>query len=348
MYLDVKLLNFKTLSPDEKINSFRERIFQIRSPEAFNGIALELFHFQLRENKVYRDYARHLGVDTRGISHFTEIPFLPIVFYKNHKVISGSFDEEVIFSSSGTSGMSASRHYIRDLDLYKASFLNAFREFYGDPSEYRILGLLPSYLEREGSSLVYMVRELIAAGHHPESGFFLHEHDRLKDTLKSLSASNHKTLLIGVSFALLDFVESNGFPLGKNVIVMETGGMKGRREEITREQLHHELRTAFHLESVHSEYGMTELLSQAYSAGSGRFFTPAWMKVLIRDIQDPFTFLPVGKTGAINIIDLANIHSCAFIETRDIGKMHPDGSFEVLGRTDASDIRGCSLLIGKE
>lgn len=333
------------MSHNFNISSFTDKIFQLRSSREFNGLSLELFHYQLKENAIYAEYVSHLGIDAGSIGQSEQIPFLPIEFYKSHKVISGSFEEEVIFSSSGTSGMRSSKHYVYDLSLYRNSFMNGFHKFYGDPAGYCILGLLPSYLERGGSSLVYMVKELMEAGTHSESGFFLDEHQLLANNLRSLSTSNDPAILIGVSFALLDFAEQFGFPLGENIIIMETGGMKGRREEITREELHRRLCDAFQLKAIHSEYGMTELLSQAYSVGNGRFHTPPWMKVLIRDILDPFSILPDGQAGAINIIDLANVHSCAFIETQDIGRLHPDGSFEVLGRTDASDIRGCSLLI---
>jgi phenylacetate-coenzyme A ligase PaaK-like adenylate-forming protein len=333
------------LSSDININGFNSRIFESLSPEEFNGLALDLFQYQLRENKIYEEYVGYLGKDSKEIFHYNEIPFLPIGFYKSHKVVSGNFDEEMVFLSSGTSGMSSSTHHIRDLALYRQSFMQTFKEFYGEAGSYRILGLLPSYLEREGSSLVYMVKAMIDAGNHPESGFFLHDHGRLAETLQTLNSSGHPTLLIGVSFALLDFAEKYHISLGDNILIMETGGMKGRREEMTREALHQQLKKAFHKEYIHSEYGMTELLSQAYSKGEGHFQCPPWMKIMIRDIQDPFSYLPPGKTGAINIIDLANIHSCAFIETQDIGRTHPDGSFEVLGRTDSSDVRGCSLLV---
>jgi len=327
------------------IDRLQKKIFSQLLPEEFNELAMKIFHYQASENIHYRDYIKYLGIDIRQIANHHEIPFLPIGFFKNHKIISGVFDEELVFTSSGTGGMQASNHYIRDLSLYKSSFMSGFRVFYGDPAQYRILALLPSYLEREGSSLVYMVKELIQAGGYPESGFFLYDHYQLADRLKALSSNGMKTILIGVSFALLDFAAQYPFQLGDNIILLETGGMKGRKEEITRAELHKNLSKAFQLKSIHSEYGMTELLSQAYSAGDGRFHTPPWMKVLIRDIRDPFNILAEGKTGAINIIDLANIHSCAFIETQDIGKLHPDGSFEVMGRVDSSDIRGCSLLI---
>lgn len=327
------------------VEAFIDKIFRPLSPDEFNGHALELFHYQRAENRIYGKYLTNLGIDPRMIDHFNEIPFLPIGFFKSQRVVCGDFEEEAIFSSSGTSGMQASKHFVKDLSLYIKSFKEGFRKHYGEPSNYRILGLLPSYLEREGSSLIFMVNELIQEGNHPESGFFLDEYDTLAEIIKSLSKAEQKAILIGVTYALLDFAKSHSFPVGENITLMETGGMKGRRKEITREELHHTLCEAFRVEKIHAEYGMTELLSQAYSQGDGRFFCPPWMKVLIRDIQDPFAILPGGHTGAINIIDLANIHSCAFIETQDIGRLHPDGSFEVLGRTDTSDIRGCSLLI---
>ena len=324
------------------MDNLKDKVFRDLSPELFNGLALEIFCYQARENELYRNYIAHLGLDIQQFTVHSQIPFLPIGFFKTRRVVSGAYDEELVFSSSGTTGMQPARHYVKDSGLYEASFMDAFRRFYGDPKNYRILALLPSYLEREGSSLIYMAERLIRAGGYPESGFFLDEHTELADRLRILSSGGEKAILLGVSFALIDFARNYGFPLGDNIIVMETGGMKGRKEELTRDELHQRLKKAFHLQAIHSEYGMTELLSQAYSAGSGRFHAPPWMKVLIRDIQDPFSLLPTGKTGALNIIDLANIHSCSFIETQDIGKLHPDGSFEVLGRTDSSDIRGCS------
>ena len=327
------------------IESFTESIFKTSLTQEFNELAIELFHHQSVENKVYAAYLENLGTNTLHIRNLDQIPFLPIEFFKSHKIVCGDFKEEKIFYSSGTSGMQASRHYIASLDLYRRSFLNAFRIFYGSPETYTILGLLPSYMEREGSSLIFMVKALMEAGGSPDNGFFLDDHDHLAEILRSLSDGGRPAILIGVSFALLDFAERYQFPLGQNTILMETGGMKGRREEITREDLHQQLCDSFRINTVHSEYGMTELLSQAYSKEKGRFYPPPWMKILIRDIQDPFTYLPEGRSGAINIIDLANIHSCAFIETQDIGRQFPDGSFEVLGRTDASDIRGCSLLL---
>lgn len=324
---------------------FSKKLFNVQEEEEFNHLCLDLFDYQLAENQTYAEYVNYLGKDGVKLANYSQIPFLPIDFFKSRRIVSGQFQEEMVFSSSGTSGMQRSKHIVRSLELYKTSFMKCFSQFYRSPSEMRILGLLPSYLEREGSSLVYMVEQMIKSGGHPESGFYLDEFAALADQLKIIKSRNLPALLIGVSFGLLDFAEQYQLSLGENTIVMETGGMKGRREELTREELHNRLSRAFRQRSIHSEYGMTELLSQAYSRADGRFFTPPWMRVLIRDIQDPFTLLPAGETGAINIIDLANLHSCAFIETQDIGRIHPDGSFEVLGRTDASDIRGCSLLM---
>jgi hypothetical protein len=326
------------------ISQFSEKIFKISSAEEFNGLALQLFHHQFSHNKVYNDFVSHLRRGISDIDSFDRIPFLPIAFFKSHKVICQNFDEETIFMSSGTGG-ERSRHYIRSLELYRRSFMTAFNHYFGHPSDYRFLGLLPSYLEKQDSSLIYMVDALMQAGQFPESGFYLDEFDQLASRLKQLSACHYPTVLIGVSFALLDFAEKYPLSLGEEIIIMETGGMKGRREEITREELHSKLCQAFDKKVIYSEYGMTELLSQAYSKGDGRFSTPPWMKVMIRDIQDPLSLLSHGQTGAINIIDLANIHSCAFIETQDIGRTYPDGTFEVLGRTDVSDIRGCNLLL---
>ena len=332
------------MSANEHISSIRAKIFEEHTPESFNALALQIFRYQARENPVYSQYLEHLGTDISAIYDYTRIPFLPIGFFKTARVVAGKFEPDSTFTSSGTSGMQPAKHYVKDLSLYNESFLHAFRRGYGDPSEYRILALLPSYLERSGSSLVYMVDALIKQGDHAESGFFLDNLDVLAEILKECSERKVKTMLIGVSFALLDFAEQHAFHLGDNIIIMETGGMKGRRVEITREELHSKLKGAFGLTAIHTEYGMTELLSQAYSKRDGKLVPPPWMKIVIRDVQDPFSLLQHEKTGAINIIDLANMHSCAFIETQDLGKAYSDGSFEVLGRTDHSDVRGCSLM----
>lgn len=328
------------------IARLEERILHAGSSIDFNGLAMELFHYQYEHNGLYRKYADSSRPGAGRPEQLSDIPFLPIGFFKTHEVRTGDYQAEKVFRSSGTGGMLNSRHIVRDAGLYTRSYLEGFRLFYGDPAQYTFLGLLPSYLEREGSSLIEMVKGLMDRSGSPHNGFYLYEHEALAAKLKMLSEERKKTMLFGVSFALLDFAERFPLQLNNNILIMETGGMKGRRKEIIRPELHNTLKEAFGLEQIHSEYGMTELLSQAWSEGEGRFRTPPWMKVMIRDIQDPYCFLPHGKSGAINIIDLANLHSCAFIETQDIGKLHEDGSFEVLGRTDASDIRGCSLLIG--
>ncbi|HSL85663.1 MAG TPA: hypothetical protein VK861_01870 [Bacteroidales bacterium] len=321
-----------------------KQIFFQQREEKMEELALLVFRFQAENNAVYRSYIRHLGINPDQINTFSQIPFLPIGFFKHHLVKSFEESPEIIFSSSGTTGDSASRHAVRDLRIYKESFLRCFELFYGNPALYRILALLPSYLEREGSSLVYMTGKLIEQSKHAESGFYLNNLRELADLLARAGKTSQPTLLIGVSFALLDLSEIHPQPL-KNTIIMETGGMKGRRKELTREELHLRLKKAFSIETIHSEYGMTELLSQAYSQGEGRFRTPPWMRILIRDSHDPFSLASPGTSGGINIMDLANIYSCSFIETSDIGKMHEDGRFEILGRFDSSDVRGCNLMV---
>lgn len=321
-----------------------KHVFTISSSEEFNFQALETFRFQYQNNSVYRSFCDFLGKNPKNVSAVQEISFLPIEFFKSEKIVSGNFSPEIVFTSSGTTGAIASKHHVKEVDLYQQSFTIAFELFYGKASEYCILALLPSYLERSGSSLIYMADHLIKASGHPQSGFYLHHLENLKDTLLQLEARQTKTLLIGVSFALLDLVESYQFSL-KNTVVMETGGMKGRRKELIREELHHILTKGFGVPQIHSEYGMTELLSQAYSKEKGLFTTPPWMRVLIRDPEDPLSFQAMGKVGGINIIDLANHYSCSFIATQDLGKKHPDGSFELMGRFDHSDIRGCNLMV---
>jgi len=285
-----------------------------------------------------------LGRTDSEVNHLKDIPFLPIEFFKSKKVISGQNGSFSIFTSSGTTGQNTSKHFVSDIHLYQKSYLKGFQYFYGDISDYCILALLPSYLERKGSSLIYMVSDLIKKSKHPESGFYLNEIDLLLDKVKKLDVQGEKILLIGVSFALLDLVENHVMHLN-NTILMETGGMKGRRKEMIREELHDTLKKGFGVDHIHSEYGMTELLSQAYSKGNGLFESPPWMKVLIRDTEDPLTFLSHGKTGGINVIDLANLNSCSFIATQDLGKKYDNGSFEILGRFDHSDIRGCNLMV---
>ncbi len=319
-----------------------KNLFTIRSSEEFEHNALEVFRHQYRTNEVYREFCRHLGKD-ETLTELTEIPFLPIEFFKSRKVVSGTAEHEILFTSSGTTGSVASNHFVLDIHMYEESYLRGFEYFYGPISQYCVLALLPSYLERTGSSLVYMVNDLIKRSGHTKSGFYLNDLDGLTSELTAMDASGTKILLIGVSFGLLDLTEKHRFNL-KNTIVMETGGMKGRRREMVREELHEALKSGFGVDHIHSEYGMTELLSQAYSQGNGIFRTPPWMKIGIRDTEDPMTLQPVGETGGINVIDLANINSCSFIATQDLGKVHQDGSFEILGRFDHSDIRGCNLM----
>ncbi len=330
--------------PDSFFNHLKEQIFNVQGQYDFNGLALEIFRFQYETCPVYKVFVDTVCPSPCNVNSIEEIPFLPVEVYKSNKVISGSFRPDLVFSSSGTTGMVTSRHFVTDPDLYHRSFKKCFRHFYGHESGYCILGLLPSYLERKGSSLVYMVDKLIRGGDDPDSGFFLYDHNRLLEILFKKQSEKKPVILFGVTFALLDFSEilNTSFP---GLTIIETGGMKGRREEMIRENLHSILCGRFGVSAIHSEYGMTELLSQAYSKGEGRFRTPSWMKVMIRDIYDPKSYKGFNKTGAINIIDLANLYSCCFIGTQDLGRLHHDGSFEVLGRTDASDIRGCNLLV---
>lgn len=323
---------------------FSDEIFSISSQKEFNNLSLRVFDFQYRNNKVYRKFCDLLDKSPQKLKNIGEIPFLPIEFFKTHKVVATKAKPEIIFTSSGTTGSVNSKHYVSDLGLYERSFFKAFEQVYGNPSELVILALLPAYLERQGSSLVYMADALIKKSKHSESGFYLNNLKDLKRNLEVLEASGKKILLIGVSFALLDLVESSGFNL-QNTIVMETGGMKGRRKEMIRRELHEILCKGFGVSKIHSEYGMTELLSQAYSTGDGVFTTPPWMKILIRDPEDALSILPQHKTGGINVIDLANINSCSFIATKDLGRNIENGKTQILGRFDNSDIRGCNLLI---
>jgi phenylacetate-coenzyme A ligase PaaK-like adenylate-forming protein len=319
-------------------------IFSIGSQKEFEKITLKVFRHQYEHNQVYQDFCSLLKKDKTNVKSLEEIPFLPIQFFKSHAVLSTSNPIQEKFTSSGTSGMISSKHLVTDLSLYEQSFRKAFSQFYGNSEDYVILALLPSYLEREGSSLIYMVNDLIESSNHPESGFYLHNYDELVQQLIKIDSSGQNVLLIGVTYALLDVVEKQTFQL-KNTIIMETGGMKGKRKEIIREELHEILGNGFGVSAIHSEYGMTELLSQAYSLGNGIFECPPWMQILIRDTEDALTYVDFGKTGGINVIDLANINSCSFIATQDLGKKYPNHSFEVLGRFDSSDIRGCNLMV---
>ncbi len=313
------------------------------NPASFTDQCLTTFHFQYANNRVYNEWCHLLGIDPGTIKTFKDIPALPISFFKSHKVTTTQFEPDTIFESSGTTQTQTSRHLVRDVFLYKRSFLQAFNLFYGDVKDWCILGLLPSYLERQHSSLVLMVDELIKLSGHPASGFYLNDHTKLSQTLQQLESDQQKTLLIGVTFGLLDFAAD--FPQQlEHTIVMETGGMKGRRKELTRAEVHQQLTEGLGVDKIHSEYGMTELLSQAYSKGDGRFLCPPWMKILIRDEEDPLSIKETGR-GLLQVIDLANCYSSSFIATEDVGMVYEDGSFEVWGRLDSSDVRGCSLLV---
>lgn len=334
------------ISPDHDIE---KEIFQVNNA-AFESLALKVFSFQYHHNKIYQHFCTSLKILPGDVTCVEQIPFLPIQFFKSKDIGSTSFDPEIIFESSGTTGSVNSRHRVKKISLYEESFKNAFQFFYGDIKNRCIIGLLPSYLERGSSSLVYMVNEWIKESGNEAGGFYLYDHEKLHQTLLQNEAAHIPTLLIGVTYALLDFAEK--YPLHlQHTVVMETGGMKGRREELTREEVHAILKERLGLTEIHSEYGMTELLSQAYSFGHGRFNTPPWMKVLIRAEDDPFNVMSNHKmntalvSGVINIIDLANLYSCTFLATDDVGKLYADGSFEVLGRLDNSDIRGCGLML---
>jgi phenylacetate-coenzyme A ligase PaaK-like adenylate-forming protein len=328
--------------PDFKLSE--NKIFTISTPSSFNETALEIFHFQYKNNPVYRHFTDYLGIRPADINEYTQIPFLPIEFFKDHRIVSGDFIEEAVFKSSGTTGMQTGKHFIKSLSLYEHSFLTNFEQQFGPVKDFVILALLPSYLERQGSSLVYMMDKLIRFSGDENSGFYLYDYDRLAETLKKLKNTPKKVLLMGVTYALLELAEKHPirFP---ELILMETGGMKGMRREMIREELHTILKEAFGVEQVYSEYGMTELLSQAYALRDGNFQTPPWMKILIRDINDPLALVKNGQSGGINIIDLANIHSCSFIATKDLGRKTGEDTFEMLGRYDDSDVRGCNLLI---
>lgn len=319
-------------------------IFAISSKKEFEKITLKVFRHQYDNNVVYRDFCQFLNKDKQGVKTLQDIPFLPIQLFKTYDVLSSATAVQETFTSSGTTGMVTSRHLVTDVSYYEQSFRQAFSQFYGNIENYAVLALLPSYLERDGSSLIYMVKDLIEGSNNPGSGFYLRNYDELIAKLTALDNAGQNILLIGVTYALLDLVEKQPFSL-KNTIIMETGGMKGRRREMIREELHDVLCKGFGVSEIHSEYGMTELLSQAYSLGNGIFECPPWMDILIRDTEDAMTYVGSGKTGGINVIDLANINSCSFIATQDLGKKYPNQSFEVLGRFDNSDIRGCNLMV---
>ena len=325
--------------------NFRQRIFGISDKAEFDEAALDLFKYQVNDNHIYKNYVSALGILPDSIGSPEKIPFLPVSFFKDHKVLTGKKPAEAVFESSSTTGIITSKHYVSDLTLYQESFLKGFRYFYGEPEDYLFASLLPSYNERENSSLIFMMKGLNEKSKHSESGNYNNDKERLIGTLKKASANGIKTILLGVSFALLDLAEIY-HPDLSGTIIIETGGMKGRRREITRQELHARLKVGFNVKAIHSEYGMTELLSQAWSKGDGIYYSPPWMKIYIRDSQDPLTIYTNFRiTGGINIIDLANINSCSFLSVNDLGKLHEDGGFEVLGRFDSSDIRGCNLMV---
>ena len=313
-------------------------IFSIATQADFDRMTLEVFRFQAEACAPYREYLELLGVDPAAVECPKQIPFLPIELFKSHRVYCGSNPPQQIFTSSSTTGQTPSRHYVADLRIYEEAFTRSFELFYGLAEQTAIYALLPNYLEREGSSLIYMVEGLIRRG---GGGFYLYDHDAL---LRDMEAHQGKKILLGVSYALWDLAEEQRGAL-RDVIVMETGGMKGRREELPREEFHRLLCDAFGVQSIHSEYGMAELMSQAYSDGNGIFRTPPWMRICVRDLNDPFRLLPNGATGGVNLIDLANLYSCSFLQTQDLGKVYDDGSFRILGRISGSEIRGCNLLV---
>lgn len=326
------------------MTSLIKEIFNINSSEQFNEVCLKVFNHQYKDNKIYKEYVDKLKVNINNIENYDQIPFLPIEFFKTHKIITDTGIVQKIFKSSGTTGFVASSHYITDLNIYEESFVKTFNLFYGKPEKYTFLALLPSYSERNDSSLIYMVQKLMDIGNNKDNGFYLYNHQELFEKITDLENRNKKTILFGVSFALIDFFEKYNIEL-KHTTIIETGGMKGRKKEIVREEFHSVIRSATGLSDIHSEYGMTELLSQAYSKNNNLYKTSPWMKILIRDTNDPFDYIETGKSGGINIIDLANIYSCSFVETKDLGKKQSDDSFEVLGRFDNSDIRGCNLMV---
>lgn len=327
-----------------KAENLSEQIFQINDTASFQNIALKIFKIQSKQNLIYKKYLEALPINIEEIKSIEDIPFLPIEFFKSQKVVLDGLYPEIVFSSSGTTGMVPSQHFVSDLKIYEDSFVKGFQHFFGPIVDYCILALLPSYLEREGSSLIYMAEQLIQLSENKKSGFFLNNLNELVNIIHSTDLKNKKIILLGVTYALLELAEN--YKIKKpELIVMETGGMKGKRKEMVREELHHYLCDNLGVKQIYSEYGMTELLSQAYSFGHGIFRTPPWMKVLIRDINDPFSILADEQSGGINVIDLANLNSCSFVMTQDLGKKYKDDSFEILGRFDSSDVRGCNLLV---
>lgn len=325
----------------------KQNIFDIKTEEDFRTACLATFRYQYENLKVYRKFVDYLNINPPSINQVSDIPFLPIEMFKNHLVLDKNAEAENYFQSSGTTQMNRSKHYIADFSLYEESIYKSFEQFIGKPEDYIFLGLLPNYSENPHSSLIYMIDFLIKKSNKPENGYFLYNHQELFDLLQTLS--DKKVILFGVSFALLDFLDychanSQTLQFSKTLIVIETGGMKGRKEEMTKDELLKIFQNGFKTDKIYSEYSMTELLSQAYSLGENIYKSPNWMKILVRNTEDPLSYVEEGRTGAINIIDLANRHSCAFLATQDLGKSE-NGFFQVLGRIDHSDIRGCSLLV---
>lgn len=316
-----------------------DRIFSITTVEQFEALALEVFRFQAESCAVYSEYLRLIGVEPGSVEHIEQIPMLPIELFKSHNVYAATTEPQIVFTSSATTGMTPSRHPVADVAIYERDFTEGFRLFYGEPEDWSIYGLLPSYLQRKGSSLVYMVDRLIERC--GSGGFYLDNYEQL---LADMAADSKPKILLGVTYALLDLAEQYA-PRLENTVVMETGGMKGHRKEMPKEELHRVLCSAFGVDRIHSEYGMAELLSQGYSVGEGLFATPPWMRVLVRDINDPFRRLDTGRRGAIDIVDLGNLYSCSFIATQDVGVVYADGTFRIEGRVTDADIRGCNLLV---
>lgn len=327
--------------------NLKEDAFKIQNVAQFETHALELFHFQLEEIEVYRHYCTYIDADHGSVTCVDKIPYLPIEFFKTHEVYLMNTEPDRIFLSSGTTGGEVSKHGVSNYRIYELSYTTGFKRAYGDPGDFIFLCLLPNYQQNPHSSLIAMMEGLITRSGHRLSGFYLDEENSIVEAIKAATETDKKVMLFGVSYALLDLAERGDLPNLGEVIIMETGGMKGKRKEMVKEELHETLKKGFGVDVIHSEYGMTELLSQAYSKGEGRFIPPLWMRVSVRDANDPLVTLEAGRSGGLNIIDLANVHSCAFIATQDLGKVYEDGSFEVLGRFDHSDIRGCNLLVAE-
>lgn len=320
------------------------KILNISSSQEFEKYSIEIFNYQFEKNTIYREFCRLTGKNPSNIRSSFEIPFLPIQFFKTHKIISSNQPIKKTFYSSGSTKNNLSKHHIIDLKLYEDCFFKIFMDFYGSPSQYNIIALLPTYLENKNSSLIYMVNKLIEKSENKHSGFYLDNYKELKEKLLYLEEGDKKTILFGVSYALLNLIDFHKFKLKKTIII-ETGGMKGKRKELIKSELHQMLKIGFGVKNINSEYGMTELISQAYSIHNEKFKSPPWMKIYIRESEDPMNIKTNNKSGGINIIDLANYNSCSFIATDDLGKLDKDGNFEILGRLDNSDQRGCNLLI---